>query len=456
MATAATILAPGLGAFLHSLLGDRFPPWWDGFNACMAPVPNAPRPGMVVLSVRCATTQAMRRSGVASMPLGLHDTPQHRALVWVRVPQDLSAGFMWGDWRLDDFTAVLVGSYESATGRFRPDADYSPYFSFECRSRFVPAPPGSEVAKQVPGWIQFRKLEVPCQDVRLFLGEDGELVMHDAYTLFMRRLRVDHARKAITLVEWLPSVCLAAARSPADEDYVKHFDKNWSYVGQSPDGGRLLFLDWFYPDGVYGVWVPTASGRMGRCQKALLVPFRGDALPREGDARLPAFSFGSTTLRVGGGKAPMDALGVGHVKFSWTHMLAPQSPLYAQMAQLDQRMAARYGARYKRHYKSAYAWFWFRFSSKAGGKYGMTISDLWVPELADEGRPYHSLISFPVGLMRDGPDTLVLSGGLSDYYCFSMRVPVKEALALAGAHDVEKMNIAQLSLKAGGTNQTGL
>lgn len=426
-----------VGPMLQQRFGEhQHPRWWSGFNACMTGVPGAGPANRVLLAVRLARTEAMRRPIVP----GIRNTPQHRALPWTR-ESDLSDGFMWGTPYAVDVSCVMVGTFDDAHG-FRPDPAYAPYMAHECSGRFLRVPDDKKTPVAVPAWIAQRQLSVPCQDLRIFaVGE--HVYMHDAYAMFVSRVRIDEARKRVVVEKWAPALCMERpASTPKATPYLKYFDKNWSFVGSAPDGS-LMFMDWFYEPGVRMVFAAPGSGA---CHRMVVVPFRKDVIPKEPTDTMPGFSFGSTTLQLGRGTKYVDALGVGHVKFMWRHMLRPKSALYRSALEIDAQFVNRFGAHYKRHYKSVYASYFFRLKQSSPSKFTLTMSDLWIPMFEKETARYHSLISFPMGVIAaDGDKHLLVSGGLTDCYNVLMKFD-REAVLKSLVHDAGEMDLSKLRL----------
>jgi hypothetical protein len=318
--------------------------------------------------------------------------------------------------------------------------------------------------------------------------------MHDAYTNYLHKVNVNHDKKNIRFERWVTSVCQlpksitgrdqeivnantsslpssiggskssikktllrtkstrASALSGMDSEkfknllttgapYYKYFDKNWSFIGMQ--GDEMLFLDWFYEDGVHAVALDPETGY---CKRKVIVPFNKDVIPRDADDKYPDFSLGTTTMSISNKKTLIDVIGVGHVKFHWDFIdFNKGTRLYREIARIDGIFIKTFGRNYKRHIKYVYACFFYRIKQTSKNKFEMTMSNLWIPFFEQEKTKYHSLVAFPMGVNHSlvNDKEFYVSAGVSDFYNVVLTFNKEEVIKKL-IHDVSNMNMKKL------------
>lgn len=473
----------GVGEFCKAKLGYKFPTTWGGFNVCMAPIPAMGRTANKYLFVsRIFLTPEMMYGGkivVGTKPSPVTQAPHMRS-------QDYSQSFFWGNWSGTELSVMFIGSFDAENGLVI-DESYTPFILSGCKSFFQKPPCVYTQAKElgIPGMLLHQMSQLSCSDYRIFtLGND--IIMHDAYTTFLNKMVLNHEQKMIRYERWVSSMCQLPTwltgkdieeRQAAEllkkqqakvikksggartavitgmdtkkfknelvtgAPYYKYFDKNWSFIGMQ--GEQLMFLDWFYPDGVHAV---TLDPETGYCIRKRIVEFNKDPIPRDADEMYPDFSLGTTTMSITKGKR-IDVIGVGHVKFHWDHVSFEGSRLYKEVAKIDALFNKTFGRNYKRHIKYVYACFFYRIKQHSKNKFDMTMSDLWIPFFEKEKEKYHSLVVFPMGVTKslDNEQDFHVSAGLSDYYNIVMTFKKEDVLSKL-VHDVSNMNMKKLYL----------
>jgi hypothetical protein len=228
--------------------------------------------------------------------------------------------------------------------------------------------------------------------------------------------------------------------------YYKYFDKNWSFLGMQGDD-QMLFLDWFYEDGVHAVALDTTTGY---CTRKLIVPFQKDPIPRDADERYPDFSLGTTTMSLNNKSNLIDVIGVGHVKFHWDYIdYNKGSRLYKEVAKIDGIFNKTFGRNYKRHIKYVYACFFYRIKQTSKNKFEMTMSNLWIPFFEQEKSKYHTLVAFPMAVTKSTSNNkeFHVSAGLSDFYNVVLTFNKEEVINKHLVHDVSNMNMKKLFIE---------
>lgn len=406
---------------------------WSGFNLSALPYQG----GLWVCVVRYFLTPAMisaRRVVPGTRFVMNEPSPEH-------VPSDQSNYFMWDTWRGIEYDVVFLAHATDRGLAVVEEVRPAVVSGLEAVAGLTPVPRLPLGDQFVP--MALLEPHVYPSDLRI-TTLDGALVLHDAYASKLWRVAVERAR--IVLTPWVTRVCRAprgdTQRVHANEraegaPYVKYFDKNWSILPQSlpralDTRGRALFIDWFYPDGVWGVLFDVASAE---CERTRLVPFRGDAVPAEGTAALPlAFSLGSTLHALGHAGTP-DYLGVGHVKTKYPARLPAR--LGGFDAARDALVRAHGRAHFKLHYRYAYAFFFFRLAWR-DGRWSLTMSDAFapVPTGARAASLVHSLISFPMSVFSTDPLSVTITMGYTDYHNLVLTLPLEQVLGVIH-HDAE-------------------
>jgi hypothetical protein len=417
-------------------------------------------------------------------------------------PHDWSNFFPWNNWGNGvEMSIMFVGSFDSTQG-LNIDKSYMPFLITGCKSHFQKPPCVYEQAKVVgvPGMVMHQAFQFSCSDYRLFTVGD-EIFMHDAYTNYLNKVVINHDKKIIRYEKWVTSVCQLpvsitgkdvllenitnssmnssggsmkvsarkSAKTPSSSTrrssqrssisafdsekfaneltngapYYKYFDKNWSFIGMQ--GSNLLFLDWFYENGVHAVSVDPETGY---CTRKKIVAFNKDVIPKEADDVYPDFSLGTTTMSIAKSTSNMiDVIGVGHVKFHWDYVGFNGAKLYREIAKIDSIFNKTFGRNYKRHMKYVYACFFYRIQQTSKNKFEMKMSNLWVPFFEKEKEKYHSLVFFPMGVNKSlgNPQEFHVSAGLSDFYNAVMTFNKEDVLNKL-VHDVSNMNLKKLSI----------
>lgn len=483
----------GVGEFCKEKLGYKFPTTWGGFNMCMTPIPGLGRKKKYLFVSRIFLTPEMMYGGkivVGTKPSPVTQAPHMRS-------QDYSQSFFWGNWSGTEMSVMFIGEFDSIRGLVI-DESYTPFILSGCKSYFQKPPCVYTQAKQlgIPGMLLHQMSQLSCSDYRIFtLGND--IILHDAYTTFLNKMVLNHEQKMIRYERWVSSMCqlpkwltgkdieerkaleeklmLAANLSNKKKTvgggasvkrtetekttvtgmdtqnfkneletgaaYYKYFDKNWSFIGMQ--GEQMMFLDWFYKDGVHAVNLDPATGY---CIRKRIVEFNKDPIPRDADDAYPDFSLGTTTMSISKGKK-IDVIGVGHVKFHWDYVNFEGSRLYKEVAKIDALFNKTFGRNYKRHIKYVYACFFYRIKEHSKNQFEMTISDLWIPFFEKEKERYHSLVVFPMGVTKslDNAEEFHVSAGLSDYYNIVMTFKKEDVISKL-VHDVSNMNMKKLNL----------
>lgn len=473
-----------VGEFVKAKLGDKFPTTWGGFNVCMTPIPGENK---YLFISRVFLNQDMLFSNKV-IPGSKYSAAYKDEIPHMR-PHDWSNFFPWGNWGSGmDMSIMFVGSFDATNG-ITLDKTYTPFLLTGCKSYFQKPPCMYRQAKElgIPGMLSNPSFQLSCSDFRIFtLG--NEIIMHDAYTNYLNKVIVNHDKKNVRYERWVSSMCQlptsitgkdlelakmvasgGAKRSStrkasstqsttpsitgADTEhfknklddgapYYKYFDKNWSFIGMQGEN-NMLFLDWFYEDGIHAVSLDTATGY---CTRKQIVQFHKDIIPRDATETYPDFSLGTTTMSLSKNKL-IDVLGVGHVKFHWDYISFNGSRLYKEIAKIDAIFAKAFGRNYKRHMKYVYAAFFYRIKQTSKSRFEMTMSNLWIPFFQSEKERYHSLVFFPmaVTMSLDNHKELHVSAGFSDYYNGVLTFD-KEDVINHLVHDVSNMSMRKLNI----------
>jgi hypothetical protein len=477
----------GVGDFVKLKLGDKYPTTWGGFNACMTHIPSLKAEKKFLFVSRVFMTYEML---LANKVLPGTKYMSNAEITHMR-PQDWSPYFPWGNWGSGiEMSIMYVGTYNESKG-FTLDTKYTPFLMTGCKSYFQKPPCVYTQSKElgIPGMLVNPSFQFSCSDYRLFTIGD-EIIMHDAYTNYLHKVTVNEEKKNIRFERWVTSVCQLptsitgrdlevnntssipsggqitnssrkSTRSTSKKSvelsgmdteqfknhlttgapYYKYFDKNWSFIGMQ--GDNMLFLDWFYEDGVHAVVLEPSTGY---CTRKKLVSFNKDVIPRDADDKYPDFSLGSTTMSISNKKTLIDVIGVGHVKFHWDFIdYNKGTRLYKEVARIDGIFTKTFGRNYKRHIKYVYACFFYRIKQTSKNNFEMTMSNLWVPFFENEKSKYHSLITFPMGVNQSLSNSkeFHVSAGLSDFYNVVLTFN-KDDVINKLTHDVSKMNMKKL------------
>lgn len=467
MKVLGTCLLDGLGAELHEWNPTVFPMTWAGFNLSMVPFSGKANYFLCVVRLH-ATIEMIGQDKVV---------PGVRKLMPHNRPHDKSANFMWQWWKGYEYSVVFGATFRPATSGFVVDRTLKPFILNMYKS-LIQKPCACPKGVDPLTWLS-------ASDYRL-IKINGDVYIHDAYTTFMWKMFDQGGR--ITMQRMHDAICkLPDSPEPVDEvvdgggknkkknrekrpqpmavvpvakpvvmtmagmeaisnpvapgaPYYKYFDKNWAYVGVRPDG-RILFLDWFYEDGVYGVLLNRETLE---CERIRLCA--NPVLPKEATPTLPAFSFGSTHLSLKRSNARpesgLDVIGIGHAKLMWDQLVTSSSPLHKDALKIDAECISRFGKMYKRHSRFVYMLFFYRLAETAPGVFSMTMSDLWIP-IIDNAAIYHSLVVFPMSVLSGGGDAVHVTMGMSDMYnaiiTFS-KADILDSLK----HDVSSMSASKL------------
>jgi hypothetical protein len=208
-------------------------------------------------------------------------------------------------------------------------------------------------------------------------------------------------------------------------------------------GDEMLFLDWFYKDGVHAVALDPTTGY---CTRKRIVTFNKDPVPGKSDDKYPDFSLGTTTMSISSKKTLIDVIGVGHVKFHWEFIdFNKGTRLYREVAKIDAIFSKTFGRNYKRHIAYVYACFFYRIKQTGKNKFEMTMSNLWIPFFEHEKTKYHSLVTFPMGVTHSLTNNkeFHVSAGVSDFYNVILTFDKEDVIGKL-THDVSNMNMKKL------------
>ncbi len=483
----------GVGEFVKAKLGDKFPTTWGGFNVCMAPIPghHTEKKYLFVSRVYMTYDMLFANKIVPGTRYIANSEDVHMR------PQDWSNFFPWGNWGNGiEMSIMYVGSFDSKNG-ITLDKTYTPFLMSGCKSHFQKPPCIYTQTKElgIPGALSHMSFQYTCSDYRIFTLGD-EIIMHDAYSNYLNKVNVNHDKKIIRFERWITSVCQlpksvtgrdleelplnasslplplsAGGSAPSSSSrrsshrstkstnsslsgmdtekfknnltngasYYKYFDKNWSFIGKQ--GEEMLFLDWFYEDGVHAV---SLDPETGYCTRKRIIKFNKDVIPKDATEIYPDFSLGTTTMSISKGKM-IDVIGVGHVKFHWDYVNYNGSRLHKEIAKIDTVFSKTFGRNYKRHSKYVYAAFFYRLKQTGKNQFQMNISNLWIPFFEKEKDKYHSLVFFPMGVTKslDNEREFHVSGGFTDYYNGVLTFNKEEVLSSL-VHDVSNMNLRKL------------
>jgi hypothetical protein len=472
MKVLSTCLLDGLGAELHEWNPAVFPMTWAGFNLSMVPFSDKANYFLCVVRLHMNMEMISQDKVV----------PGVRTLMPHNRPHDKSTHFIWQWWKGYEYSVVFGATFRPATSGFVVDKTVKP-FTLNSYPSLIQKP--CACPKGVDPMTR-----LSASDYRL-VKINGDVFIHDTYTTFLWKMFGQGGR--ITMQRTHDGICrLPNAPDPVEEvvagggrnkkknreknkrpqeaqavapvakpkpvvmtmagmeaisnpvapgaPYYKYFDKNWGYVGVRPDG-RLLFLDWFYEDGVYGVLMNRETLE---CERIRLCA--NPVLPKEATATLPAFSFGSTHLSLKRSNARpdsgLDVIGVGHAKLKWEQLIASSAPLHKDAMKIDAECIRRFGKMYKRHSSYVYMLFFYRLAETAPGVFSMTMSDLWIP-IIDNAAIYHSLVVFPMSVVSGGGDAVHVTMGMSDMYNAIITFS-KAGILDSLKHDVSSMTASKL------------
>jgi hypothetical protein len=448
----------GVGQFLQHKLGKLYPIEWGGFNACIVPIPSLKKEKKYVIVTRVFLTHDMLFYHKVIPGSKKSKDATATSLQHMR-SHDWSTFFPWGNWENGiEMSVMFIAQVHSDIGRgIEIDTSYMPFIISGCTSKFQRHPYAYKQAAElgIPSMFVTRSHQLTCSDFRVFtLGND--IIMHDAYTNFLFKVHIDKRTKQIRYEPWVKSVCKLPKRTPPsgyrnriihDAPYYKYFDKNWSYIGKT-NSGEMMFLDWFYEDGVHAV---SMHPETGYCTRNRIVQFGKDIIPKDANELYPDFSFGSTTMSIAGTKSThIDVIGVGHVKFPWKYIHETTSKLYTAVAGIDALFDQTYRKKYIRHTKYVYAAYFYRVkqvSQDPTPMFQMTMSDLWIPMFQKEKHRYHSLVFFPMSVTQslDNREMFHVSTGVTDFYNVVLTFDKKSVLKKL-VHDVSNMTMSNLNI----------
>lgn len=431
-----------IGSFFNDVFGYKYPLTWGGFNLSMTKIPDMPDKYICVTRVVYTPEMANEKIVVGTNPANRADHMR---------PHDYTRFFMWSNWSFaTELSVLFVGNFDSEKG-FTVDKRYKPLLINTCFSNFQKPP--CMFSKQTGNlgidMLLYASFRMRCTDFRLFTVGDC-IIIQDTHATSLKKVLIHHKNKTIRIERWVDQVCkLPDKFSPntiknALRDgapYYKFFDKNWSYIGKFKD--KLMFLDWFYSDGVYTVLFDQETAS---CARKRIVNFKKDIIPKDGS---PAFSVGSTTLQLNKSKN-IDVLGVGHVKFVWDDVLLRRSKLDKEVMRIDKLFKDTFANMYRRHVKYVYASFFFRITENADGKFKMTMSDLWIPFMKAEKKRFHTLVTFPMSVWDDN-EKVHVSGGASDMYnmvyTFDKQSVLKRLVHDASQFEQDKLKLGLITLE---------
>ena len=196
------------------------------------------------------------------------------------------------------------------------------------------------------------------------------------------------------------------------EFYYKIYDKNWTFVEFDHLSKQFIFLYWFETDGVSMIYVNNKSN-MG-CIKKTVIKYKKDKILGLGTDKLPLFSFGSTMCKIFSGPFEMDMIGVGHIKIIKNFNYDPSSKIKHFLDKINIQLREKFKDKYIQHNSYHYLMFFFRLLKK-NNKYGMLISDSFLPVNLDEKNHYKFSIVFPMGVFSKN-DKINITCGEGDYY----------------------------------------
>lgn len=197
----------GVGEFVKSKLGDKYPTTWGGFNACMTPIPSLQSEKKFLFVHRVYMTYDMLFANKiipgskynASFP-----APPHMR------PHDWSSYFPWSNWSSGiEMSIMYVATFDSTKG-ITLDTTYTPFLLGPggCKSFFQKPPCVYSQSKEIgiPGMLLHPSFQFSCSDYRIFTLQD-QIIMHDAYTNYLHKVNVNHDKKIIRFERWVTSVC---------------------------------------------------------------------------------------------------------------------------------------------------------------------------------------------------------------------------------------------------------
>jgi hypothetical protein len=410
--------------FTENIPEDKLPRVnWGGFNLCITPIDFL---DSYLCVVRMHITPQMYTNKIIP---GIY--PHKKFLEEIKdnnnfSKKDFSKTFMWNNWTGDDYAIYFIAKLKN--GKIIPNNIFNPMVSINTKAKIQPLPRPTK--PPFPAWIQ--NPYVTASDFRV-TELDNKLITYDAYSSSINEVLIFNKTKQLSQKPIINSLCLPKDNSyPSEwnpikdnEPYVKYFDKNWSIVGRLPSNidkeKRILFLDWFYQDGIWGV----LGDNDGFCNRTKLINFNKQSIPNEPTDSIPGFSFGSTIMDISHlSKLKVDKIGVGHIKLDYLGI--PSENKYNKaFGNIRDILEQNFGPdNFIYHYKYAYAAFFYRIFFKDGWK--INLSSAWFPILTSAKNMYHSLIYFPMSITRNlnNKSSALISGGYTDFHNTILEFPI--------------------------------
>lgn len=344
--------------------------------------------------------------------------------------KDFSKTFFWENWNGDDYAIYFIAKLKN--GKLIPDKNFEPMVSLNVKSKVQPVPRPSN--PPIPAWVLNPK--ITSSDFRV-AELDNKPITYDAFLGSINEVLIFNKTKQLSQKPIIDSLCIPKDQTyPSEwnplrnnEPYIKYFDKNWSIVGRLPSNidkeKRILFLDWFYQDGIWGV----LGGNDGFCSRIKLINFDKEPIPNNPTQEIPGFSFGSTLMDISHlSNIKLDKIGVGHIKLEYTGNTSNNkyNKIFNNIRNI---LIEKYGNdNFRNHYKFAYAAFFFRIYYKNGWK--MLLSSAWFPILENAEQLYHSLIYFPMSITQslEKKTTCLISGGYTDFHNIILEFPISDLI----------------------------
>jgi hypothetical protein len=410
--------------FMNNIPEDKLPKInWGGFNMSITPIP------FLNSYLCCTRLHILPIMSIKQITPGIfynRTIPKNYENSNVFKPKDFSKSFFWNNWSGSEYAVYFIAKIKN--GKLIPDQSFEPMISLNVRSKVQPIPRISKPS--VPDFVLNPK--IMSSDFRV-ANVDNKLITYDAYIGSINEILIFNKTKQLSQKPLIQELCVPKDSSvPSDwnpikdnEPYVKYFDKNWSIVGRLPYSidkqKRILFLDWFYPDGIWGV----LGGDNGFCNRIKLINFPRTPIPNIPTEDTPGFSFGSTLMDISYlTDKTIDKIGVGHIKLEYLGV--PHNNKYNNaFEKIKSILIEKYGDKFRNHTKYAYAAFFYRIYYDKGWKF--LLSSAWFPILENADNLYHSLIYFPMSITNslEKKTHCLISGGYTDFHNIILNFPIK-------------------------------